>query len=96
MFEIHRLAASESVQYFQFDSAGNMYVYEPGSGFSGPSVMVNPGFEMSEVSNLCDELVNVTQSSSTLSRDVFSMSEVSQAISSIDSKTVDSTKSKRY
>ena len=40
------LAASEDVQYFQFDSEGNMFIFEPGSGFSGPAVKVEPGFEM--------------------------------------------------
>ena len=38
----------ESVQYFQFDSEGNMYVFQPGSGFSGPSVRVEPGFEIED------------------------------------------------
>ena len=38
----------EAVQYFQFDQQGNMYVFQPGSGFSGPSVKVSPGFEMQE------------------------------------------------
>ena len=39
-----------------------MYVYGPGSGFSGPSVKVEPSFEMSEI-------VNVTQSQTQLSGD---------------------------
>ena len=37
------LAAPESVQYFQFDSEGNMFVFEPGAGCSGPSRLVEPG-----------------------------------------------------
>ena len=41
--------ASESVQYFQFDQEGNMFVFEPGSGFSGPSVKVQAGFEFHEM-----------------------------------------------
>ena len=45
-----RLRASESVQYFQFDQSGNMFVFGPGAGFSGPSLKVEPGFEMSETS----------------------------------------------
>ena len=48
------LKCSESVQYFQFDSDGNMYVFRPGSGFSGPSIKVDPGFQMEECSQ--DEL----------------------------------------
>ena len=49
---IFRLRASESVQYFQFDQTGNMFVFEPGAGFTGPSVKVNPGFEMSVTSDV--------------------------------------------
>ena len=44
-----RLRASQDVQYFQFDEFGNMFVFQPGSGFSGPSVKVQPGFEMHEI-----------------------------------------------
>ena len=29
------IAKPESVQYFQFNANGDMYVFEPGSGFSG-------------------------------------------------------------
>ena len=38
------------MQYFQFDEYGNMYVYEPGSGFPGEAKLVEPGFEWSELS----------------------------------------------
>ena len=38
------------MQYFQFDSEGNMYIFQPGSGFSGPSVKVEAGFEMEKYS----------------------------------------------
>ena len=48
--------ASESVQYFQFDQDGNMYMFRPGSGFTGPSVKVEPGFEMAEVKDLTQSL----------------------------------------
>ena len=41
-----RLAKPESVQYFQFDSEGNMYMYEPGAGFSGLAKIVHPGDEL--------------------------------------------------
>ena len=50
------MAASEDVQYFQFDSLGNMYVYEAGSGFSGPAIKVEPGFEMGEVTEMTPNL----------------------------------------
>ena len=72
-----------------------MYVYGPGSGFSGPSVKVEPGFEMSEI-------VNVTQSQTQLSGDAsigltdrFCMSQVSSAISSIQSQIIEPTPPKR-
>ena len=41
-----RLCASETVQYFQFDEHGNMYVYEPGAGCTGKCTMVKPGDEL--------------------------------------------------
>ena len=44
------MISSELVQYFQFDSEGNMYVFRPGSGFSRPSIRVEPGFEFDECS----------------------------------------------
>ena len=40
------MVASESVLYFQFDKEGNMYIYEPGSGFSGNCSLVKPGDEI--------------------------------------------------
>ena len=45
-FYIFRLAKSEDVQYFQFDHDGNMYVYEPGSGYTGVPRKVEPGEEL--------------------------------------------------
>ena len=43
---VFRLRSSGSVQYFQFDESGNMFVFKPGSGFSGPCVKVEPGIEI--------------------------------------------------
>ena len=43
---IFRLTKPESVQYFQFDSEGNMYMFAPGAGFSGISKKVAPGDEL--------------------------------------------------
>ena len=34
------------MQYFKFDNDGNMYVYEPGSGFNGQCHFVSPGDEL--------------------------------------------------
>ena len=31
----------ENVQYFQFNKYGNMYAYEPGSGFNGSEKISN-------------------------------------------------------
>ena len=39
------MAEPESVQYFQFDKDGNMFVNEPGAGCSGQCVKVDPGFD---------------------------------------------------
>ena len=41
-----RLCASETGQYFQFNEHGNMYMYEPGAGFTGKYTMVKPGDEL--------------------------------------------------
>ena len=41
-----RMSKSESVQYFQFDGQGNMFVYPAGSGFSGIPKLVRPGDEL--------------------------------------------------
>ena len=56
------LEKSGDVQYFQFDSTGNMYVFEPGAGFSGRSVKIEPGFELEETQNIEFSEVNVTAS----------------------------------
>ena len=45
----YRLVASEDVQYFQFDAIGNMFVYCPGSGFSGVSKLVRPGEDLNVI-----------------------------------------------
>ena len=39
-------AESESTQFFQFDSHGNMYIFAPGAGCTGPTKLVRPGDEM--------------------------------------------------
>ena len=46
-----RLFSPESVQYFQFDSDGNIYVYCPGAGFSGIAKLVRPGADMNSTWN---------------------------------------------
>ena len=45
---VFRLRASEDIQYFQFDQDGNMFIFQPCSGFSGPAIKVEPGFEMNQ------------------------------------------------
>ena len=40
------MIASEDVQYFRFDSDGNMFMYEHGAGFSGDCHLVSPGDEL--------------------------------------------------
>ena len=41
-----RLVSNETVQYFQFDSDGNMYMYAPGAGCTGNTKLVKPGDEL--------------------------------------------------
>ena len=41
-----RLKRTESVQFFQFDSHGNMFMYPPGAGCSGEPTFVPPGEEL--------------------------------------------------
>ena len=89
------MAASESVQYFQFDQDGNMYVFRPGSGFSGPSVKVEPGFEMAEVKDLTQSLYEVGESEVHTKSDVFEMSQVLSVISTIESEIIAPTLAKR-
>ena len=78
------MAESEDVQYFQFDSQGNMFVFKPGSGFSGPSVKVEPGFEMCEVTQLTQSLSQSVE-----------VSQLSAEISSLEINTLSSTPVKR-
>ena len=33
-------------QFFQFDQQGNMYVFAPGAGCTGPTCLVKPGDEL--------------------------------------------------
>ena len=59
------MVASESVQYFQFDQQGNMYIFEPGAGFSGNATLVHPGddtiFDQSSARNFTSEQVTESQ-----------------------------------
>ena len=74
-----------------------MYVFQPGSGFSGPSIKVEPGFEMNECTQdhlfydglsyeTCDESQGACASTSNL----LQLSECP------DSQIMISSKSKRY
>ena len=70
-----RLAAPESVQFFQFDKDGNMYVFPPGSGCAGVPKLVHPGDEFtfsgiqeeSKVANSAVNVCNATTHSSQIS-----------------------------
>ena len=91
------MVASEDVQYFQFVSEGNMFVFKPGSGFSGPSIKVEPGFEMSEVTQLTEPLsvCNVTETLSLESMEISQVSELSGNLSSMDNSVISPTPVKR-
>ena len=88
------MIASEDVQYFQFDEQGNMFVFQPGAGFTGPSLKVQPGFDMKEVTELSQKLsvsCEVSEVSCKSERDVFDMAQVSSAVSTLETNTVQST-----
>ena len=89
------MAADEDVQYFQFDSDGNMFVYRPGSGFSGPSVRVEPGFDMNEVTNLTQSLSVECDESSSKAQLVGIESEKSEDFSYFEQTSVSLTLVKR-
>ena len=72
-----------------------MYVYKPGSGFSGASMKFQPGFEMSEIVNLSQNLSQVSKISLSNRTDVFSMSEVSSTLSLIESQIIGPSQPKR-
>ena len=40
------MTESEATQFFQFDQEGNMYVFAPGAGCTGPTRLVRPGDEL--------------------------------------------------
>ena len=40
------MTESETTQFFQFDQEGNMYVFAPGAGCTGPTRLVKPGDEL--------------------------------------------------
>ena len=41
-----RMSEAESVQYFQFDKDGNMFIFPPGSGCNGEPKLVMPGEQL--------------------------------------------------
>ena len=89
----YRLKCSESVQYFQFDSEGNMFVFKPGSGFSGPSVKVQPGFEIEECMQESFFSNTISQDMSLI--DVSKVEYSTQCVTS-DHDNMDSSVEKRY
>ena len=87
------------MQYFQFDSSGNMFIFAPGSGFSGPAVKVEPGFELSEVQNVTQSLVHelsLTTDVDKSSTQIFDMSTCFKCYTSIDMDIIEPTPIKRY
>ena len=39
----------ESVQFMQFDADGNLFVYEPGAGYSGIPRKIQQGFSQEDL-----------------------------------------------
>ena len=79
------LYKSEEVQYFQFDSSGNMYVFEPGAGMSGIAKIVKPGDDFNATwSTSNSTTVNITSEegyTSTMTSEVNSSYDCTQFIS---------------
>ena len=66
------MAESESVQYFQFDEQGNMFVFAPGAGMTGNVTLVRPGDDLifSSVESVNEtQLQLASQSTVTLASD---------------------------
>ena len=86
------------VQYFQFDKDGNMFVFEPGSGFSGPAMKVEPGFFTAEVYDKSQKYswpTTTSDSGCDNSGDAFCLSQVSSALSTIETEVIQPTPIKR-
>ena len=51
-----RMCEPETVQYFQFDKEGSMYIFDAGAGCTGVPKMVKPGDKLifPASSNVCD------------------------------------------
>ena len=78
--------ASETVQYFQFDSDGNMFMFPAGSGINGVPKMVKPGDEMIFNNNVDDLDISNMQESGFCSMESVKSDAVSQ-LSLISSST---------
>ena len=62
------------MQYFQFDSEGNMYVYRPGAGCSGIAKLVKPGDDLSSSWNDVEDHCGESESEGTVADSGISMS----------------------
>ena len=85
------MACTETVQFFQFDAEGNMYVYPAGSGCTGTSKLVHPGDEM-----IFDGVGETTFSTQVSSSDLCASScqpETSQFTSDLNESAVSSQRS---
>ena len=61
-----------------------MFIYEPGSGFSGPCVKVEPGFEMEQVRE--SQQFSRQNDIASTAQDTFSMTSMSDVVSSIETE----------
>ena len=81
---VFSLRASEDVQYFQFDNEGNMFVFGPGSGFTGPSVKVAIGFELADTTQYSvfsgETLKPLSVSEVSVKQDIISVDSSSEVI----------------
>ena len=91
-----RIRSSEDVQYFQFDSDGNMYVFEPGAGMSGECVRVEPGFEVNVTQNWYSSAKELTKSCTQFQEDSVCISDCHLSNSSPTKLDTKGTSSKRF
>ena len=81
---LYRYANFEDVQYFKFDASGNMFIYEPGSGFTGDYHVLSPGDELLFDRSLVSKNVmdNTDESDATFHSDLTSQSACDGAFQS--------------
>ena len=74
------MSQPETVQYFQFDKEGNMFIYPAGAGINGIPKLVRPGDEMIFSTGETDSQVSLEVVSQNI-ENVFNDTQISQGFS---------------